>query len=367
MSEPSLIRPNVGRMVPYSPGKPIEEVRRELGLERIVKLASNENPLGPSPNAVEAIREAAAQLHLYPDASGHDLVHAIAAKHGIAPSQVVLGNGSDELIHLLGLITLAGPGDRLVMGHPSFVRYEAAAQIADAELVHVPVDADFRLDLNAMAKACDERTKLVFVANPNNPTGTIVRECELRAFLADLPETTLAVLDEAYFEFAADESDFPNGLDLLREGHRVFVMRTFSKAYGLAGIRIGYGFGSESVVDAIHRAREPFNVNSLAQAAAIAALGDDEHLQKTLSVNREGMARIEAMLVGLGGRCSQSFANFVYADMGRPVEGLFQGLLRRGVIIRAGRPMGGPNALRITIGTPEEVSILEEALAGLAW
>lgn len=346
------IRPNVRRMAPYVPGKPIEEVKRELGLTEVVKLASNENPFGPGPKAIAAVTEAAARMHLYPDASGHDLKVKLAAIHGLTPAHVMLGNGSDELIHLLGLIFLS-EGDNMVVGNPTFVRYDAAAHLSDIDLRKIPLGSDWRHDLPAMARAVDERTRLIFVANPHNPTGTTVSAQEFEAFRANLPETAVLVLDEAYIEYA--EGDIPNSVDYVRQGARVVALRTFSKAYGLAGIRVGYGLADPEVVDAIDRAREPFDVNLLAQAAALAALDDTDHLAHSVRLNRAGLERIEAVARELGLSTVPSHANFVCIDLGRPAKPVFEALLARGIIIRPGEPLGMPTHIRVSVGTPEEI------------
>ena len=356
------IRPNVLQMQPYSPGKPVEEVKRELGLERVVKLASNENPLGPSPKAVEAVREAAARMHVYPDGAAHTLRAALASKFGIDKKQILVGNGSDELIHLLGLVLLE-EGDEMMMGHPSFSRYDAAAHLSVAKLVKVPLDVDYRHDLDAMARAVTDKTRLVWVANPNNPTGTIVRKPALDRFLDQIPEDVVVVLDEAYYEFAADQDDFPNSLDYIKAGRsNVVGLRTFSKAYGLAGIRVGYGFAPPAIADAIERAREPFDVNSLAQVAAVAALDDDEHIRNTVETNRRGLKILAGVFAEVGARPLESFANFVYADLGRPAQPVFDALLRRGVITRPGDVLGNPTCLRVSVGTDEEMEIFVKEL-----
>jgi histidinol-phosphate aminotransferase len=360
------IRPNVLKMHPYSPGKPISEVKRELGLDRVIKLASNENPYGPSPKALEAVSKAAAEMHVYPDGAAFELRQALSVKFEIDPSGILLGNGSDELIHLLGLILLDSPEDEVVVGDPSFVRYDAAAHLAPCRLVKVPLDADLRHDLPAMARATTDRTKLLFIANPNNPTGTLVRRSEVDALLADLPPTTVVVLDEAYFEFAAHESDYPNSADYVRAGQPVVGLRTFSKAYGLAGIRLGYGFAPGAIVDAVDRAREPFDVNSLAQAAGIAALQDDEYVRQTVTRNRRGLERIAEAFRQAGARPYESYANFVFADLGRPARPVFQALLQRGIIVRSGEVLGMPHALRVSVGTEDEVEAFCEAFAEVA-
>jgi len=355
------IRPNVLGMQPYVAGKPIEEVKRELGLSTIVKLASNENPLGPSPKAIAAVAEAAAEMHLYPDAGAYDLRAAIAARYGVDEGRVILGNGSDELIHMLGMVFLSGPQDELMVGYPSFVRYDAAAQLADAKLVRVPLDADLRHDLRAMSDAVTSRTRLIFIANPNNPTGTVVSKAELDAFLDRIPDNVMVILDEAYFEFA-DGPDFPSSLDYLADRTNVIGLRTFSKTYGLAGIRIGFGFASPAVVDAINRAREPFNVNRLAQVAAIAALSDQDHLRATVDNNRQGIETISAALTSIGAKVYPSQANFVLADLGRPASPLFDALLREGIIIRSGAGLGMPTCVRVSVGSTSENAAFAAAL-----
>lgn len=349
-------------MTPYSPGKPIDEVRRELGLAEVVKLASNENPLGPSPMAVEAVKRAAEEMHLYPDASGYQLKKAISAKFCVPPEQVMLGNGSDELIHILGQVFLGSPSDEIIVGDPSFVRYDAAAHLAACKLVKVPLDREYVHDLGAMGAAVTANTRLVFIANPNNPTGTMVRREDLRAFLRGLPDHVVTVLDEAYFEYAAEDPDYPSSIEFVQEGLNVVGLRTFSKAYGLAGIRIGYGFAPAAIIDATDRAREPFNTNSLAQAAAVAALGDDDHLRRTLAANRAGKEAVMDAFRQVGAAPVPTSANFVWADLGRPAQPVFESILRRGVIVRAGLPVGSPNAIRVTIGTAAETSRFVEAL-----
>lgn len=356
------IRPNVLTMHPYSPGKPVDEVKRELGLERVVKLASNENPLGPSPKAVAAVQAAASKMHIYPDGAAHDLRTALSRKFGIATNQIIVGNGSDELIHLLGLVLLDEDSE-MMMGDPSFSRYDAAAHLAPAKLVKVALDGNYRHDLPAMAKAVTGKTRLIWVANPNNPTGTVVRKADVDAFLNDIPEDVVVVLDEAYFEFAADLPDFPDSLDYIKAGRpNVVGLRTFSKAYGLAGIRVGYGFAPFAIADAIERAREPFDVNSLAQVAAVAALEDDEHIQRTVETNRRGLASLAGAFEAVGAKPMESFANFVFADLGRPARPVFDALLRRGVITRPGDVLGNPNCLRVSVGTDEEMEIFVNEL-----
>ena len=349
------VRPNVLKMAAYSPGKPIEEVRRELGLTDVVKLASNENPLGPSPLAVQAVIAAASGMHSYPDASGYAVRQALAVHYGIGAEHIVLGNGSDEILNVLGQVFLDGPDHRAVMGWPSFLRYPATAQLADSQCVKVPLDAAWRHDVGAMIAALTPSTRLVFVANPNNPTGTLVPSSEIERLIAALPGGAVLVLDEAYYEFARDVPGYPDSLEWVREGRPVVVTRTFSKSYGLAGIRVGYAFAPLEVVDAFNRVREPFDVNSLAQAAAIAALQDTDHLAKTLSVNKAGLAWIESRMKELGFATVESFANFVCIEVG-DAKAVADALLREGVIVRSGHVFDMPGHLRVTIGRPEEVA-----------
>ncbi len=349
-------------MEPYAPGKPAAEVTRELGVSPVIKLASNENPLGPSAKAVAAVQAMASRMHVYPDASGYELRRAISSRFGIANERIFLGNGSDELIHMLGLLFLDSPDDEIIVGDPSFVRYDAAAKLAPAKLIKVPLNSAYRHDLPAMAARVTERTKLVFIANPNNPTGTIVRSSELNRFLDEIPATVTVVLDEAYFEFAEGVDDYTDTRDFIAQGRNVIGLRTFSKSYGLAGIRIGYGFAAPEIVDAFNRAREPFNVNSLAQAAAIAALQDDEHIRKTIENNTRGLARISRALTEVGATPCESFANFVFADLHRPAGPIFHALMQRGIIIRSGEMFGTPNCIRVSVGTDDEVSQFVEAI-----
>lgn len=357
----SLIRPNVLRMHPYSPGKPIEEVRRELGLDRIIKLASNENAWGPSPLAIDAVGAALSEVNLYPDGAAYALRKALSDHHGVPMKQIVMGDGSDELIHIIGLCLLGSPDDEVVMGVPSFVQYAKAAYLAPSKLVQVPVDAEQRHDLPAMAQACNENTKIVFIANPNNPTGTCISRTELEAFLSGLPSKVTVILDEAYYEFGHDYfPDYASSHDLLGRGN-VVGLRTFSKAYGLAGLRVGYGFCPEWLADGIERVRAPFNVNSLAQAAGQAALGDTAHLKRTIEGTRRGLDRLTAVFQRVGAKATPSYANFVWADLGRPARPVFQSLMERGVIVRPGDVLGNPNALRVTVGTDEEMDIFEDA------
>jgi len=346
----SLVRGNIGDLAVYSPGKPIEEVRRELGLERVIKLASNENPLGPSPRAVEAVTRAAGGIALYPDGSAYRLRHALARFYDMPPEAIILGNGSNEIIQMVSLAVLE-PGDEAIMPVPSFPRYQPLALLMNARPVEVPLTADFRVDLEAMAARLGPRTKIVYICNPNNPTGTINTRREMDRFLERVPRETLVVLDEAYREFVEDEN-YPDGLDYLRAGYNVLVLRTFSKVFGLAGLRVGYAIGDRALIAYLHRVREPFNVNALAQEAALAALEDRDFVERTRDNNRRGKARLYQAFEALNLPFVPTEANFILFDARRDEQEVFRRMLRRGVIIRGG--FGYPTMLRVTIGTPEE-------------
>ena len=354
---------NISRLHPYRPGKPIEEVKRELGLTEVIKLASNENALGPSPLALRAIRKAAESVHRYPDAVAHELSKAVAGHLRIPPDHLLFGNGSDDIIHLLGL-TFLTPGDEVIQAEPTFVRYEAAATLNHALCHKVPLRS-WTHDLVAMSERLNERTRLVFIANPNNPTGTIVTDAKVDAFLERIPERAIVVFDEAYFEFVG-HSAFPRTVDYVRSGRNVVVLRTFSKAYGLAGIRLGYGIARPDIVHHLNQVREPFNVSSIAQAAGVAALEDVEFLKRTQTTIREGKSLLYERFGSLGLSYTPTEGNFVWVDVGRPCVPVFDALLRRGIIVRTGDIFGAPNHLRVTIGNAEQnhqfLSVLEEVI-----
>jgi histidinol-phosphate aminotransferase len=349
----------ISRIHPYTPGKPEAEVQRELGLRTVVKLASNENSLGPSPKAVAAMREALGDVYRYPEGSGYYLVHALSEKFELPFEQFILGNGANDLVEL-AVKTFAGPGDNVVSGHPSFIMYEIAAEIMDAEFRGIPL-RESRFDLAAMAAAADERTKVVLIANPNNPTGTIVTRAEVDAFLAALADDVLVVLDEAYFDFVEAE-DYPDALDYVRQGRPVMAMRSFSKNYGLAGLRLGWGAAVPEIVSAMHRIRQPFNANRLAQVAGVAALADDEHLSRSRELVVSGRAQLYAGLDHLGVKYVPSEANFVLVDLGREAVPVFGELIKMGVIVRPMAGWGLPNALRVSVGTAAENEVFLRAL-----
>ncbi len=342
---------NIRRLKPYVPGKPIEEVQREYGLTDIIKLASNENPLGPSPLAIEAIRAGAAGVGLYPDAACYELTRELAAHWGVGPENLVLGNGSDEIIQFIGL-AFVQPGDEVLTARPSFVRYEAAAVLNNGTLIEAPL-RDLRFDLEAMAERLTPRTRVVFIANPNNPTGTMVTRAELERFLDRVPAETVVVMDEAYFEYA-DSPDYPDSWEYARQGRNVIVLRTFSKIYALAGLRVGYGMARPELIHYLQQVREPFNVNSLAQAAARASLRDADQVDRSRRMNREGKQALAAAFDTMGLPHAPTEANFILVDVKRDCRDVFEGLLRRGVIVRTGDIFGLPTHLRVTIGTAEQ-------------
>ncbi len=351
--------PYVTDLVPYQPGKPIAEVRRELGLSEVVKLASNENALGPSPMALDAIVAAARDVHLYPEGACPDLRHALARSLGVQEGELVFGNGSDELIHLLGLAYLQ-PGDEVLQAVPTFVRYEAAAILNRARCVSVPL-CEWAYDVDVLLAAVTHETRIVFIANPNNPTGSYLARKDTERLLDNVSERCIVCFDEAYYEYV-DARDYPDTLEYVRSRQNVVVLRTFSKIYGLAGLRIGYGIARPEIVAALERVREPFNVNSLAQAAARAALDDAKHVQRSREMTVVGRSFLTERLAGLGLRVYPSQGNFLWVDTGRDCRALFQALLRLGVIVRAGDIFGAPTFLRITVGQPRENERLVHAL-----
>ncbi|MFW6081192.1 MAG: histidinol-phosphate transaminase [Desulfosalsimonas sp.] len=336
---------------PYKPGKPIEELEREYGVSGSVKLASNENPLGPSPKAVAAMSASMENLHRYPDGSGYYLMEKLADRLGVKPGNIVLGNGSDEIIGMLTRALLQA-GDQAIMTSPFFLMYEIMVRSAGAEPVFVPLKSLFA-DLDAMAGRITEKTRIIFLNNPVNPTGTIITKDEFERFLNRVPEHVAVVIDEAYIEFASDP-DCTDGTAYLKSGRAVAVLRTFSKAYGLAGIRIGYGVMDEELAGILHRVRQPFNANALAQAGACAALDDSEFLEKTVSLVLTELEFLYAGLEKLEVNYFPSEANFFLIDVGCDADAFFEEMLRRAVIVRSMASYGYPEYIRINAGTRQE-------------
>jgi len=357
---PPRPRPALARIEPYQPGKPIDEVKRELGLDDVVKLASNENPLGPSPKAVQALKGALDQLHIYPDGAFVDLRQALSRRVGLPPEQIIVGNGSDGIIKLIAEAYLE-PGDEIVCAEPTFSQYAFAARLMGARDVTVPL-VDMRHDLQAMADAIGPRTKAVFVCNPNNPTGTTVTAQEFAAFMERVPRHVLVVVDEAYQEYVDDPSATWGREWVDHPDRHVLVLRTFSKIYGLAALRVGYALGPAAVVAELKRVQEPFQVNALAQLAARAALDDEAHLERSRQVNRAGKEFFYQRLEALGLPYVPTQANFVLIDVQRDSRQVFQQLLHHGVIVRAGAALGLPTHLRVTIGTEAQNQRFFQAL-----
>lgn len=374
-SDPSpLAAASVRTLAPYVPGKPIEELEREYGISDVIKLASNENPLGPGPLARAAIARAVTDVGLYPDGGGFALKQALAHKHGCAPDCITLGNGSNDILVLLAE-TFLTPEVEAVYSQYAFAVYPIAVQATGAVARVAPALPEghpmaLGHDLDAMAKLVNERTRIVFVANPNNPTGTWVEGAALKRFVASLPPTTIAVIDEAYIEYAAQEyaqeytqhGGFPDASQWLSEFANLVVVRTFSKAYGLAGLRVGYSLSRPAIAALINRVRQAFNVNSIALSAATAALDDVDHLRRSAALNSQGMKQLETGLDQIGVRRYPSRGNFILIDCGRPAGPVYESMLRQGVIVR---PVGNyqlPTHLRLTIGTPAQNERMLDAL-----
>jgi len=346
-----LIHEGVAELIPYPPGKPIEELERELGIKGSIKLASNENPLGPSPKAVQAIMDKVQGLHRYPDGSGYYLKKKLSQKLGLPIEQIILGNGSNELIELI-IRTFLTAGEHVVQAFPTFLVYEKVVKGAGGVMTSVPL-SDFRIDLGAISEAIRPNTKIVFINNPNNPTGSALSKQEMLEFLDRTPDDVIVVLDEAYIEFVSDDK-VAQGIELLSAHPLLFVLRTFSKLYGLAGLRIGYGFASGQVIDYMNRVRQPFNANSLAQAAAVAALDDVEFVSRTLDVIRTGIHYLCQNIKEMGLECLPTQTNYFLIKVPQGGKVVYNLMLKEGVIVRSMDSYGLPDYIRINAGLPEE-------------
>lgn len=342
--------PQLRDLAVYQPGKPIEETARELGCEpgQIIKLASNENPLGPSPKAVAAMREAIETVHLYPDGGAFYLRNAIAKRLNVTPDHIVLGNGSNEIIELLAHAFLQR-GDAVVTSEHAFVAYKIIARVFGAKTIEAP-SRDYGHDLDAMLNAVSDRTEIIFIANPNNPTGTLLSADAIERFMARVPPNLIVVFDEAYYEFV---NEMPDTLRYVHEGRNVLVLRTFSKIHGLASVRVGYGIARPQLVEVLHKTRAPFNVNGIGQIGALAALNDEEHQRKTKEVTDEGRAYLEKEFAAMNLRFVPSVGNFVLVNVGDGIS-VFRALLQRKVIVRAMKGYNLPEWVRITVGTMEQ-------------
>lgn len=358
-----LVTRNIEQLRPYKPGKPIEETEREIGVKNPAKLASNENPLGASPRAIEAIERAAAQMHFYPDGGCYYLKEKLAvhlAQYDVEPHNLIFGNGSNEVIEFI-IRTFVAPDENIVMGDPSFIIYRLAGISHNREEIAVPLREDMTCDLEAIYKAVNDKTKVIFLANPNNPTGLPIYEDEFVHFMTHVRDDVIICVDEAYAEYV-DDPKVLDGFQYSRYRHRLVVLRTFSKIYGLAGLRIGYGVSSKEVVSYMDRVRPPFNVNRMAQIAACAALDDTEHVRKSQEVNATGRRFVEEELTRVGVKWFPSQANFLLIDLGRPSGPVFDQLLHKGFITRQVDNYGLPNFLRVTIGMEQENQGFIEAL-----
>jgi histidinol-phosphate aminotransferase len=356
----AFFRPAVNGLTPYQPGKPVEDVQRELGLDRVVKLASNEGPFGPFPAALAAMERAARELNRYPDGGAYRLHAALADRHGVSFDEVAAGAGADGCIDMLSQAVL-DPGDEVVCGWPSFPSYVIYALKQGAVPKTVPL-REHRYDLDALLDAVTPRTKLVYVCHPNNPTGTMNTRAELDAFFDRVPEHVLVVVDQAYFEYI-DDADYPDAVDeYLKRGRRVIVLRTFSKIYGLAGLRVGYAVGPRRCIAAMAKVRRPFDITTPAQVAALAGLDETAEIERRRAVNREGLVRLEASLREHGFDPVPSVGNFVFAETGADGTELFERLLREGVIVRPLAGFGAPTAIRVSVGTPDENRFFADAL-----
>ena len=359
-----LVRKNIISVNAYVAGKPIEETKRQFGLKEVIKLASNENPLGPSPKAVAAIRKAASGVNRYPDSQGFYLKKKLAKALNIKPENIVLGNGSDELIDII-IKTFVEDDENIITADTTFLEYEIIASVNNRKLTKVPLRY-FKYDLESMKRKIDRKTKLIFIANPNNPTGTFVTRYELRDFMAGLPDNLLLVIDEAYDAFI-DVNDFPNTLEIFKN-KKMIILKTFSKSYGLAGLRLGYAIANSELAGYMERVRQPFNINLLAQAGALAALDDQEFLRKTRKVILEGKEYLYDNLKKLDLAYLPSVANFILIDVEQDGLELFNKMLRFGVIVRDMQQYGLKNFIRVTIGTKQEnerfIKVLKKILRG---
>lgn len=361
-------RPEVFKLSPYIPGKPVEEVKRELGLERVVKLASNENPLGPSPLAVQRIHELAAQAHIYPDPAGFELKSKLSKLYGVPIDQIVLGNGSDEIIMLLGQAFIS-PGDEAVMASPTFPIYRTSVILMGGIPVEVPLTPEGKHDVQAMAGRITAKTKLMFVCNPNNPTGTILTLDEVDYLLRQVPENVMVVFDQAYQEYV-DDPFYGDALIHLAHGRNLTILHTFSKMYGLAGLRVGFALTTDYAASVLNRVRLSFNQNAFAQAAACAALDDTDFVELSRRTNKEGLKYLREEFCALGLKVYPSWGNFIYVETPFDAQLVFRELLKKGIIIRPATAWKLDKGLRITIGTMEQnrelVRRLTEVLESLS-
>jgi histidinol-phosphate aminotransferase len=356
-------KPGIETIHPYQGGKPIEEVQREFGIDDIIKLASNENSLGPSPLAKEAIKHAAAQVHLYPDGNAYYFKIELAEHLGVSPDCLIFGNGSNDVLQIVGETYIA-PGDEVIYSESAFVVYMLVSKICGAKSVVTP-KRDYAHDLDAMADAITDATKVIFIANPNNPTGTMSAKDETERLMERVPDDVLVVFDEAYYEYV-ERPDYPQTLPYVEEARNVIITRTFSKIYGLAGLRIGYGIAKPATIEMMNRVRQPFNCNLIAQAAGRAALNDTDHVRRSLQLNAVGKVYLYEALQQIGLEYVETEGNFILVQLGRSGQEVSDALMGKGVIVRPMAAYGFPNAVRVTIGKPDEnerfIAALQEVL-----
>ncbi|HRW12842.1 MAG TPA: histidinol-phosphate transaminase [Syntrophomonas sp.] len=359
-------RQEIFQLKPYIPGKPIEEVKRELGIDNIIKMASNENPLGPSPLAMQAITKALPDIYLYPDGNCYELKRGLAAFYQIPANQIIIGNGSDELLKLIAEAFIC-KDDEVIFAQPTFSEYEFVSLIMGAQCIKIPLQ-DYTLDLQGVLRAVTPKTKMIFICNPNNPSGTMLGEQATRQFMEQVPDDIIIVFDEAYVEYV-ESPDFPDSLAYVHQGRNVIVSRTYSKIYGLASLRVGYAMTTASIAQAIETVMEPFNVNGLAQAGALAALADKAHVAKSRQLNKEGKQYLYREFTRIGLEYVTTQANFILVDCGYDCQEVFRELLQRGIIVRTCDHFGYPHAIRITVGRPEDnqrlINGLEQVLRKL--
>jgi len=364
--EKSLIRKGIIDLKPYIPGKPIEEVKRELGLKEVVKLASNETSIGPSPLAVEAIKKEVENINLYPEGSSRVLREKIAYKLNLDKEMIIIGNGADNIINLIGMAFI-NEGDEVITGEITFPAYETITKIMGGKLILVKLE-NYHFDLEEIIQRINKKTKIIFLCNPNNPTGTIVEKEEVTDFMKKVTQDVIVVFDEAYYDYVEDK-DYPDSLSYVLEGKNVIITRTFSKIAGIAGVRVGYGMARPELIGDLRRVVNPFTTNRLAQVAALASLDDEEHYKKVLKSNQEGKKYLYKELKKLGLFYLPTEANFIFIDLKRNSKDIFERLLKKGIIIRSGETWGCPNFIRVTIGTAYEnqgfVQALKEVLNSL--
>lgn len=347
----NLVSENVQNLASYTPGKPIEELEREKGIKESVKLASNENPLGPSPKALKAISGIIMKINRYPDGRSFYLKERLARKLNVKEENIILGNGSNEIIELI-IRTFMEPGKEAISAEPTFLLYRKMVQAVGGKNIIVPLKK-FVYDLGTMAEKISSRTRIIFINNPNNPTGMIIRKTDFENFLSRVPESVLVIVDEAYFEYVTDEK-YPNPLEYQDTGKMIVALRTFSKIYGLAGLRIGYGITRQDIIKYMDKVRQPFNINSLAQAGALAALDDEDHINKSLEINQGGLKYLYQELDGLGVEYLPTQSNFFLINLHRDCREVYEALLAEGVIVRSMDAYGLNEYIRLSVGLPRE-------------